>query len=342
MADTTGKIKVRLSVCCFIFPVPYSPLLSTCYFQEPLARITFSAFPTCHDVNQFTRSHERLDVIIGFSTGDVIWFDPMASRYARINKGGVISASPCVQVRWMPGSESLFMTAHQDGCMIVYDKDREDALSFVPTSFIPPPTLATVQEGSGTTPGYFKEEEQQEVLRAEGLSPDIPGRPGLGARIPTNSTTSSVGMPAGSLSSIISTAGEVRATASENGSTTSAARNRPTWNPRTTMIVTRPGAGNAAGLGAKTGMMGGTGVSGKGKETPWAKMNPVTHWRVSRKRITGAISSGLRHMRSRRFLMLTSHFPPSLVDFAFSPDLVHVAVVSEDGILRVVDLTTER
>jgi catabolite repression protein CreC len=31
----------------------------------------------------------------------------------------------------MPGSENLFMAAHYDGCLIVYDKDKEDA-NFVP------------------------------------------------------------------------------------------------------------------------------------------------------------------------------------------------------------------
>lgn len=33
-----------------------------------------------------TQSLTHLDVIIGFSTGDVIWFDPMSNKYARINK----------------------------------------------------------------------------------------------------------------------------------------------------------------------------------------------------------------------------------------------------------------
>ena len=43
-------------------------------YQEPLARISFSAFPTCQDVNQATVSHERMDVVVGFNTGDLIWF----------------------------------------------------------------------------------------------------------------------------------------------------------------------------------------------------------------------------------------------------------------------------
>jgi hypothetical protein len=42
--------------------------------QEPLIRVTFSQHPTCHDVNLATASSEHLDVIIGFATGDLIWF----------------------------------------------------------------------------------------------------------------------------------------------------------------------------------------------------------------------------------------------------------------------------
>ncbi len=58
--------------------------------KESLARITFGASPSAHDVNQFTRAHDRLDIVIGFVTGDLVWFDPIAGKYTRINKGGCI------------------------------------------------------------------------------------------------------------------------------------------------------------------------------------------------------------------------------------------------------------
>jgi catabolite repression protein CreC len=34
-------------------------------------------------------------------------------------------------IKWLPGSENLFMASHYDGCLIVYDKEKEDA-TFVP------------------------------------------------------------------------------------------------------------------------------------------------------------------------------------------------------------------
>ncbi|KAF9019384.1 WD40 repeat-like protein [Hymenopellis radicata] len=87
--------------------------------KEPLARVTFSAHPTCHDVNTFTASPERLDVIIGFSTGDLVWLGIPPLR-------GCISNSPCTAVRWVPSSSTLFLVSHADGTIIVYDKERDD------------------------------------------------------------------------------------------------------------------------------------------------------------------------------------------------------------------------
>lgn len=54
--------------------------------KEPLGRVTFAAYPTCHDINVTTASAEHMDVIIGFSTGDLIWLDPISARYGRLNK----------------------------------------------------------------------------------------------------------------------------------------------------------------------------------------------------------------------------------------------------------------
>ncbi|KAL0571051.1 hypothetical protein V5O48_010906 [Marasmius crinis-equi] len=109
--------------------------------KEPLARITFSAYPTCHDVNPLTASSDRLDVIVGFSTGDLIWLDPVSSRYARLNKQGCITSSPCTAVRWVPSSTSLFLVSHADGTIVVYDREREDG-TFTPQDPGPsiPPT----------------------------------------------------------------------------------------------------------------------------------------------------------------------------------------------------------
>ncbi|KAI0075272.1 hypothetical protein K474DRAFT_1676500 [Panus rudis PR-1116 ss-1] len=119
--------------------------------KEPLARIFFSAYPTCHDVNLATLCSERIDVIIGFNTGDLLWFDPLSSRYGRLNKQGRICNSPCTAVRWVPNSPNLFLVSHADGTILVYDKEREDGI-FTPNE--PTAPSSTPFDGSppNTTP----------------------------------------------------------------------------------------------------------------------------------------------------------------------------------------------
>ncbi|KAI5834892.1 WD40 repeat-like protein [Schizophyllum commune Tattone D] len=123
--------------------------------KEPLAKITFSAYPTCHDVNAFTASPEHLDIVIGFNTGDLVWLDPITSRYARLNKGGFITNSPCTAVRWVPSSPTLFLVSHADGTIIVYDKEREDG-SFSPQDparrVSPPPSDGSSSSGGSWDP----------------------------------------------------------------------------------------------------------------------------------------------------------------------------------------------
>ncbi|RXW18622.1 hypothetical protein EST38_g7236 [Candolleomyces aberdarensis] len=82
--------------------------------KEPLIRVTFSQHPTCHDVNTTTASSEHLDVIIGFATGDLIWF-----------------------------------VSHADGTIVVYDKEKEDG-TFTPQdpSAPAPDASSSSDEGS--------------------------------------------------------------------------------------------------------------------------------------------------------------------------------------------------
>jgi WD40 repeat protein len=44
---------------------------------------------------------------------------------------GIINATPVSEIRWIPGSENLFLAAHMDGSLVVYDKEKED-LAFSP------------------------------------------------------------------------------------------------------------------------------------------------------------------------------------------------------------------
>lgn len=126
------------------------PVPSKSEQAQPLMRILFArAHMLCHDINPLTKSQSHIDVIMGASTGDIVWFEAFSQKYIRINKGvcidclstpsglsinvaqNIISSSPVTEIRWLPGSENLFLASHIDGTLIVYDKERDDA-AFTP------------------------------------------------------------------------------------------------------------------------------------------------------------------------------------------------------------------
>lgn len=40
----------------------------------------------------------------------------------------MINGTPVSQIKWIPGSENLFLASHMDGSLVVYDKEKEDAI----------------------------------------------------------------------------------------------------------------------------------------------------------------------------------------------------------------------
>jgi len=83
--------------------------------------------PTCHDVNSLSRSPDRLEVIIGFTKGDILLYDPFARRQVRYNKAGAMCRATVLCIKWIPGSETQFVASFSDGFLMVFDTEREDA-----------------------------------------------------------------------------------------------------------------------------------------------------------------------------------------------------------------------
>ncbi|KAJ1663518.1 hypothetical protein IW140_004947 [Coemansia sp. RSA 1813] len=93
---------------------------------ETLARLDLTSnTPLCHDINQATRSENRLDIILGFVHGNIIWYEPISGKYVRLNKNsGYNPAIVCV--RWIPNSDNLFIAGTSDGCVVIMDKTKDD------------------------------------------------------------------------------------------------------------------------------------------------------------------------------------------------------------------------
>ncbi|KAI0199776.1 WD40-repeat-containing domain protein [Astrocystis sublimbata] len=127
---------------------------------EYLTKILFTkAHCLSHDVNHVTKSASHLDIIMGFSTGEIIWWEAMSQRYTRLNKNGVTNKTPVSQIRWIPGAENLFLAAHMDGTLVVYDKEKEDAV-------FNPDDEEEVQQNGESTPPDSKPAERISVLKS--------------------------------------------------------------------------------------------------------------------------------------------------------------------------------
>ena len=46
----------------------------------------------CHDINAVTKSSTHIDIVMGSSAADIIWYEPLSQKYARLNKN--VSHSP--------------------------------------------------------------------------------------------------------------------------------------------------------------------------------------------------------------------------------------------------------
>ncbi|KAH6566799.1 hypothetical protein BASA50_001925 [Batrachochytrium salamandrivorans] len=101
--------------------------------QNPLSVIQFKdSVVSCHDANLLTR--ETMDNVLGFSTGDILWYSPISGKFARLNRGGAVYKHAVRSIKWMPGSDTHFMAGFEDGSVLVFDKDLEDQAFTAPAT----------------------------------------------------------------------------------------------------------------------------------------------------------------------------------------------------------------
>ena len=58
----------------------------------------------CHDINSFTKAPNHIDVIMGASTGDIVWFEAYSQKYVRVNKN--VSANPLLPLPSLPNLQA--------------------------------------------------------------------------------------------------------------------------------------------------------------------------------------------------------------------------------------------
>jgi catabolite repression protein CreC len=113
-----------------------------------------------------------------------------------------------------------------------------------------------------------------------------------------------------------------------NGTPPSPHSHQGPWNPVDSIFVTLP-PWHPASIAASSSSNGKT-----EKEKDRIPKNPVSHWRVSQKKVVGSCS----HSVIVDSLVIHCLYE----DFVFSPDVKYVAAISEDGCLRVIDAVAEQ
>uniref|UniRef100_A0A8C5NHE9 WD repeat-containing protein 20 n=1 Tax=Gouania willdenowi TaxID=441366 RepID=A0A8C5NHE9_GOUWI len=108
-------------------------------------RIYKGTQPTCHDFNHLTATAESVSLLVGFSAGQVQLIDPIKKETSKLFNEEVslesrdqwfstfsahdptiklIDKSRVTCVKWVPGSESLFLVSHASGSMYLYNVEH--------------------------------------------------------------------------------------------------------------------------------------------------------------------------------------------------------------------------
>lgn len=238
-----------------------------------------------HDSHNKNSTQGRIDVALGFSTGDVVWLDPVSARWSHMNVGGCLHSAAVTSLKWVPGTYLIFV-AFADGMVLLLEAGRADWRPHRPDLMKPMskpgaychvwipkqsrPTLVRKVAGSASQEGTLKahdsqrpHEEVQEVLDdAEGTL----GSDALQSSRPAKSTKGYALVDS--------------------------------WDEARELLVTHPGnpARTAKGpnlldclaRGIPLAALGTTTdqTTSAGTQLPFKLLNPVSAWRVSRHRIT--------------------------------------------------------
>jgi len=93
---------------------------------------TFKSFPTCHDINLLTRSKDCVHMLIGSSCGHIYLFNTIKWEVLRtFNEDYCIEAlqSGVTCLKWLPGSETLFVAAYGSGNLYIFNTEQYNKLT---------------------------------------------------------------------------------------------------------------------------------------------------------------------------------------------------------------------
>ncbi|KAJ9106016.1 hypothetical protein QFC19_003352 [Naganishia cerealis] len=102
----------------------HSRIREGCWYGRWWIRRTRSRIRSCSAPG--SADGGRLDMVIGFNTGDLFWLDPITLRYTRLNKAGVIHGRLVIAIRFHPLNPTLIYALFSDGLIMILSTERED------------------------------------------------------------------------------------------------------------------------------------------------------------------------------------------------------------------------
>ncbi|KAL1313693.1 hypothetical protein HN51_040300 [Arachis hypogaea] len=103
--------------------------------KDPIKSIHFSnSNPVCHAFDPDAKDGH--DLLVGLTSGDVYsvslrqQLQDVGKKLVgaqHYNKDGTVSNSRCTCIAWVPGGDGVFVVAHADGNLFVYDKNKDSA-----------------------------------------------------------------------------------------------------------------------------------------------------------------------------------------------------------------------
>eukprot|EP00668_Euglena_longa_P046762 GGOE01062487.1.p1 GENE.GGOE01062487.1~~GGOE01062487.1.p1 ORF type:complete len:493 (-),score=98.72 GGOE01062487.1:537-2015(-) len=101
------------------------------YTEEATNACEFFQQPLCHDLNASSAGPERVDLCIGFISGDIAVWDPLQRRMLhRYNREKLVDPTAVTCVRWLPLDGQTLAVGHESGVLYVYDKRLSEEAGF--------------------------------------------------------------------------------------------------------------------------------------------------------------------------------------------------------------------
>ncbi|XP_015915059.1 WD repeat-containing protein 20 [Parasteatoda tepidariorum] len=126
MPDSSGNgDRICFNVGRELYVYMYKGVKKAADLTKPVdKRVYKGTYPTCHDFNQCTVTSDGVSLLVGFSAGQIQLIDPVKKELSKLyNEERLIDKTKVTCLKWVPGSQNLFLVSHTSGQMYVYKED---------------------------------------------------------------------------------------------------------------------------------------------------------------------------------------------------------------------------